>query len=112
MESKALFERDLLYPTETLFEFGSIHVSIFSPSENARIPVVIENKTVHSLLKYINTIVRIMQSDIFDRIFIDIKKNVDLYIAEDKEVSALYDKKYVQILFNGDSFDYRGIDSI
>ena len=112
MESKALFERDLLYPTEDLFEFGSLHMSIFSPTENARIPVVLENKTVHSLIKYINAIVNVMQSDVFDRVHIDIKKSVDLYFVAEQEALKEYGKKYVQIIFNGEAHEFEGRDDI
>lgn len=112
MESKALFERDLLYPTENLFEFGSIHVSIFNPNKDARVPVIIENKTSHSLVKYIGTIVRVMQNEIFDRVFIDVRKNVDLFLAADEETSQLYNTSYVRIVFKGDSCEFIGVNSI
>lgn len=113
MDYKALFERDLLYPTENLYEPGSVHVEVLSPNKKARIPVIIEGKTSHSPLKYIDSILRIMQSDIFDRIFVDIKKNTDLYIKASRDlVEEAGSKRYIAVIFNNEGVEYKGTDKI
>ena len=80
MDCGILLERDILYPTDIKNEPGSIHLQVLSPDKNSKVPVVIEPKSEHSPLKYIDAIIRIIQSDIFDRVFIDIKKDVDIYV--------------------------------
>ncbi len=111
MSSDILFERDMLYPTDNSNEPGSIHIQVFSPDKAARIPVVIEGKTGHSPLKYIDSIIRIMQSDIFDRIFIDMRKNVDIYIKTTSETAAAYgNHSHIKVLFSGDKVESEGVD--
>lgn len=111
MSSNVLFERDILYPTDNSNNPGSIHIQIFDPDVNNKIPVVIEAKTDHSPLKYIDSIMRIMQGDIFDRIFIDIKKNVDVYIKAASEKTSEYGShSHVKIIFTSDGIECRGVD--
>lgn len=72
---RAMFERDLLYPTNNQFEPGSVHVTVYQPGQAGGIPVMIEAKTAHNPLDYLNDIVAILQADVFDRIRIDIRKS-------------------------------------
>ncbi len=78
--NQPMFERDLLYPTESQFEPGSVHIRVFSPDPDGRIPVHVEAKSVHDPLAYLDTIQTIMQSDIFDRIRIDLKKSCTIFL--------------------------------
>lgn len=111
MSQDILFERDVLYPTSHSLEPGSIHVQVFGPDKNARIPVVIESKTDHSPIKYLDTIVRILQSDIFDRVFIDIKKNVTLFIKVNDDLTKEYgNHNHIMVHFTEDGFRSEGVD--
>ena len=111
MNSDVLFERDMLYPTDDALEPGSVHIKVYSPDKNLKIPVVIDSKTNHSPLKYIDVIVRIMQADIFDRLIIDIKKNVDIYIRVDSELSAKYgNHNYIRVDYSADGITVEGIE--
>lgn len=111
MSSNILFERDMLYPTDNSNNPGSIHIQIFDPDLNNKIPVVIESKTNHSLLKNIDSIIRIMQSDIFDRIFIDIRKNVDIYLKAAFNKAPEYGgHSHIKINFTEDGIEYKGVD--
>lgn len=84
MNSEVLFEKDMLYPTDSSIEPGSIHIRVLSPDNRSRIPVLIQAKSSHPPMKYIDSIIRLMQTDIFDRIFVDIKKNVEIYVLPDQ----------------------------
>ena len=111
MSSDILFERDILYPTDSSNDPGSIHIQVFGPDQNVKIPVVIEAKTSHSPLKHIDSIVRIMQSDIFDRIFIDIRKSVDIYIKAAPQTSSEYGNyNHLKLSFSGDKVESKGVD--
>jgi hypothetical protein len=111
MNSDILFERDILYPTDNGIEPGSIHIQVFGPDKFNKIPVVIEGKSSHSPIKYIDSIIRIIQSDIFDRIFIDIKKNVDIYVKTTAEISAEYGShSHVKVGFSMDGMEFKGVD--
>ncbi len=87
MNSDVLFEKDMLYPTENSIEPGCIHIQVLSPDNKNKLPVLIEDKSNHSPMKYIDSIIRLMQTDIFDRILVDIKKNVDIYIKSTENAS-------------------------
>ncbi len=111
MNSDILFERDMLYPTDDTLEPGSVHIKVYAPDKNVKIPVVIESKTSHSPLKYIDVIVRIMQADIFDRLIIDVKKNVDIYIRADSELSAKYgNHKFIRVDYSANGITVEGIE--
>jgi len=85
--SSFLFERDLLYPTDNILEPGILHISILNP-RNSKMPVVVEPKSNHSAVKYIDSILELLQKDIFDRINIRVYDNTLVYIMlneSDKE---------------------------
>jgi len=111
MSSNILFERDVLFPTDDSNYPGSIRLKVFDPDKNAKIPVFIEAKSNHSPLKYIDTILRMMQSDIFDRIFIDIKKNVDINIIVSAEIMPEYANfSHVKLSFYDGGFKSEGVN--
>lgn len=108
-----LYSRDLLYPTDVPYEPGNIHIKILNPNKKARLPVVIESKTEHSPVKHIDSIVRIMQAEIFDRILINIRNCVNLYIKLDENMSIHYkNKKFLLVVFENDRISYREVDEI
>ena len=83
-----MFERDLLYPTDIAFEPGSVHIRVYAPETDGRMPVHIEAKTSHNLLDHLESIMTVMQSDIFDRIRMDIRRSgtVILYPHDKSDV--------------------------
>ncbi len=112
MSYDVLFERDILYPTGSISEPGSVHIQVLSPNNIARIPVIIESKTGHSPLKYLDTLVRIMQTDIFDRIFVDINKNVLLYIKAGSQLAAESGgKPYIKVINSGSGYEFAGAEA-
>lgn len=93
--NQPMFERDLLYPTDVLFEPGSVHVRVFAPESDGRMPVHIEAKTNHDLVDYIEPIMTLMQSDIFDRIRMDIRRSGVIYLhpfAEGETICVRYNE--------------------
>ena len=110
MNSDILFERDMLYPTDNENEPGSIHLQIMSP-DNTRIPLFIEARSSHSPLKYIDTVINLLQSDIFDRIFINIKKIVDIYIKINPETDNEYSGySHVKVYFSDGKLVNEGVN--
>lgn len=106
MISEVLFERDILYPTGNINEPGSIHIQMLNPNKDLKIPVVIESKTSHWPVLYLDSIERIIQSDIFDRIFVDIRKNVVLYFKAGQEFKdQSCGREYVKVQHNGTTFE-------
>ncbi len=91
---KAMFERDILYPTQKPFEPGSVHVTVFPPENSGGIPMVIEAKTSHNLLDYVPDIVGILQADVFDRIRIDIKVSGMLFFKKQDGSNTFYHVRF------------------
>lgn len=113
MENSIVYERDLLYPTDNVNDPGCIHVEVLNPNKAGKMPILIESKTTHSPVKYINSIIRIMQMDIFDRIHIEVKDSARLYIKANAELMKEYgNKNYIKIIVSGDKFEYLGIDEM
>jgi hypothetical protein len=84
---KAMFERDILYPTQNPLEPGS--VTVYSPENTGGLPIVIKAKTGHNPVDYVNEIITILQTDIFDRIRIDIRSSGIIYfVPPDKTASC------------------------
>lgn len=102
MNTDVLFEKDMLYPTDNSIEPGCIHIKVLSPDNKNKLPVMIEDKSNHSPLKYIDSIVRLMQTDIFDRILVDVKKSVDIYIKSDAEASEPGKTSYCKVFLSDD----------
>lgn len=110
---ESLLSRDLLYPTENLYEPGSVHIEVLSPDKKDRIPIIIEEKSAHSPIKYIDSIIRIMQADVFDRILVDLKKNASIYIKTNNELKKEYGgSKYLLVTANGGKIEFRGMNDI
>lgn len=115
MESNVLYERDLLYPTESLYEPGIFHLEIMNPDSSGKMPVVIEGRSSHSPVGHIDEIIRIMQSDVFDRIHIEVKKNVSLYISIRNNEELLKQHAgcpYLKVCFGDDGIKYQPINAI
>jgi hypothetical protein len=113
MSMSSVYERDLLYPTENIAEPGSIHVEILNPNKVSKMPVILESRTAHSPLKHMDYIIRVMQTEIFDRILVDIKKNVNLYIKTNEDLKKEFKgKNYLQVVFSGDKIEYTGVDEL
>ncbi len=110
MNTELLFEKDMLYPTDNSIEPGCIHIQVLSPDNDAKIPVIIENKSSHSPLKYIDSIIRLMQTDIFDRILVDIKKNVDIYIKSEKQALEPGKSAYIRVCLAGDKIGSKAVE--
>jgi hypothetical protein len=102
MNAEILFEKDMLYPTDSSIEPGCIHIQVLSPNNDAKIPVIIEDKSNHSPLKYIDSILRLMQTDIFDRILVDIKKSVEIFIKSDQQAKEPGKSSYIRVCPDGD----------
>ena len=115
MSDSVLYSRDLLYLTDKIYEPGSVHIEVLSPTEKGKMPVVIEGKTPHSPVKYLESIIRVMQTDIFDRIHIDVKSNVSLYVSvkNNEELKKLSGgKPYIKVIFDDDRVTYEGVPEI
>lgn len=86
---KAMFERDILYPTQNPLEPGSVHVTVYSPENTGGLPVVIKAKTDHNPVDYVTEILGILQTDVFDRIRIDIRTSgIIFFVPFDKNASC------------------------
>ncbi len=87
---KAMFERDILYPTQNPLEPGSVNVTVYSPENTGGLPIVVKAKTNHNPVDYVIEIVGILQTDIFDRIRIDIRsKGIIYFVTYDKNISPV-----------------------
>jgi hypothetical protein len=109
MADSILYSRDLLYMTEKVNEPGSVHVEVLQPTAEGKMPVIIEGKTSHSPLNYIDAILSIMQTDIFDRIHINVKENLNIYIGnKDKFIKEYSDFQYIRVFFGNGGLEYKG----
>ena len=113
MDNNSVYERDLLYPSETLYEPGCINVKMYSPTKEGKIPVVINSRTNHSPVKNIDAILKIMQIDILDRINVNINKNIELYIVSNDSVKEVSNgKDYIKVNFTDNEIEFVAVDSI
>ena len=87
---KAMFERDILYPTQNPLEPGSVNVTVYSPEITGGLPIVVKAKTNNNPVDYVVEIVSILQTDIFDRTRIDIRsKGIIYFVPYDKNISPV-----------------------
>ncbi len=76
-----IFDRDLLYPTDNHMDPGSVHVAVMKPDNQGKLPVFITPKSNHNPVDYLETLIGIIQADIFDRTRIDIKSQGIFYFT-------------------------------
>ncbi|WP_010252508.1 hypothetical protein [Acetivibrio cellulolyticus] len=113
MTNKIVYERDLLYPIDNENELGAIHLEVYGVGKNGKIQVVIENKSRYLLVKYIDSIINIMQSDVFNRLDVNVLHGVDINILADEEMKKLYgNRKYIKVVINDGNKSFEAIDEI
>ncbi|WP_027628382.1 hypothetical protein [Ruminiclostridium cellobioparum] len=99
--SSFLFERDLLYPTDNILDPGILHVKLLNPN-NTKIPVVLEPKSNHSVVKNMDSVLDLLQKDIFDRINIRVNDNTQVYVLLDgPDREACGDTQCLKVVFMG-----------
>jgi len=87
---KAMFERDILFPTRNPAEPGSVNVAVYPPENTGELPIVVKAKTAHNLLDYVSEIIDILQVEIFGRIKLDIKtRGIIFFLPYDENESAV-----------------------
>lgn len=87
-----MFERDLLYPADVPSEPGSVHVKVLSPDIRGKLPILILPKTSHNPLDYVDTLINILQLDVFERAHIDIKSQGIFFFK-------LHDDEYIKLVY-------------
>ncbi len=80
--SQPMFERDMLYPSNTEGEPGSVHISVYAPESDGRVPVHVHAKTEHLLKDNLEAIVNTIQTDLFDRTRMDIRRSGTIYLQD------------------------------
>jgi len=93
-----LFEKDILYKTDTQKDPGSVRVRIYPPNIAGSVPLLVEQKSAHDPLEYVGSIVDMIQSDIFDRMQINVKKQGILYFKKIKEAG------FYRLKFSGERY--------
>ncbi|MDD4295987.1 MAG: hypothetical protein PHC69_03405 [Ruminiclostridium sp.] len=91
-----MFERDLLYPAVILSEPGSVHITVLTPDIQGKIPILIIPKTNHNPYSFADTIIAILQSDIFDKAKINIKKQGIFFFG-------IGDNEYMKLVYENDN---------
>lgn len=113
MTNKIVYQRDLLYPIENETELGTMHLDVLGVGKNGKIQVVVENKSKHNPLKYIDSIISTMQRDVFDRLDVKVTEGIDLYFLADEEMKEQYgDKTYIKVLLKDANPAFEAVDEI
>jgi hypothetical protein len=107
-----VFEKTLMYATIDRNAPGSFQVRVLEPRVDGRIPVVIDNLTKHSPLENIQSIVHALQGEIFQRINVDVRRSVDIYIRANTEMQRQLKAEYVQVVFAGGRIAFHGTNEI
>jgi len=111
--NKIVYQRDLLYPIDNENELGSIHLEVLGVGKNGKVQVIVEHKSNHSPVKYIDSIISTMQKDVFNRLDVNVSEGVDIYFLTDEELKKLYgDKTYIKVLMDGSSISFEAVDEI
>ena len=96
-----LIKVDLLFPTENIVEPGSMTVQVLAPKQANKLAAVIEVRSSTSITRYVDSIAMVLQSAVFDRIRIDVRRDINIYFVESDAVSAEFpNAKYVKLSFS------------
>ena len=111
-DRRVVFEKTLMYSAIDRNVPGSFLVRVLEPRVDGRIPVVIDHLTTHSPLENIQSIVHVLQGEIFQRINIDVRRSVDIYIRANTEMQRQLKAEYVQVVFASGRITFRGTNEI
>jgi hypothetical protein len=111
MTSEALYTRDLLYDSGAATDPGIIHVSFLQPDSRSKLPVIIEEKTKHNPLKHIQNIIDIICAEILNRVRIDVRRDVALYLKSNGEIKKEYGTPYIRVYYEDNKLCFEGVDT-
>lgn len=112
MSTNIIYQRDLLFMTEKM-ELASIHVDILNPNKEGKMHVIIETRTDHSPIDNIDLILKVIQADIFERINIDLKSNVRLFLDVETSThlkNTFSGSKFVFVNVEDDKINFEGVN--
>ena len=99
-----IFDRDMLYPTGNNLDPGSVDVAVMSPNSQGNLPVFLSAKSNHKPMEYMDILLDIIQSEIFDRTGIDIKSQCTFFILDEND-------EYIKLVWkNGKQIIERSIN--
>ena len=88
-KNDVLYERDLLFSTDSEFEIGVVSVKLISSKQNSKIVTVIRPKSEHNMLDYTENILKSLDAEMFSRIKVNILKNVDIVFLNENDAKRI-----------------------
>ena len=78
---KVGYSIDLLFDTGDVSAPGSLHVKVMEPNTEKCLSVVLEAGQGIVIRNHIDSIVETLQREVFSRIKVDVKKDINIYFA-------------------------------
>lgn len=88
-KNDVLYERDLLFSTDSEFEIGVVSVKLISSKQNSKIVTVIRPKSEHNMFDYTENILKSLDAEMFSRIKVNILKNVDIVFLNENDAKRI-----------------------
>ena len=89
-----LYRREILFSTNDQAEIGVVKVKLLGIKKNNKVIVVIEPKSEHNPLEYVESLLRTLEIEMFSRLNIKITENVDaIFISDNKGVRVIFEDK-------------------
>jgi hypothetical protein len=112
MKLETICTRDMSFDTGEATEPGSIHINILQPDRGAKLPILVEGRTRHNLVEFIDSVIGVICVEMLDRVRIDIRKDVILYLKNADSVDNGYGTTYVKACYEGDGLRLEGVNDI
>ena len=111
--------REVAYTVDLLFETGernapgSLHVKVMSPTTENRLSVVIEAGNDISIQENIQSMMAVLQKDIFNRIKADVNKDLNVYfILSDGQMNEFDGNRYIKMQYDDNGYQFDKVDEI
>lgn len=89
-----IYERDLLFATDDSNEIGVVKVKLYGAKKSSKITAVIEEKSEHDPLQYVESVLHSLDVEMFKRININIIDNIDvIFINSGKALRVAFESK-------------------
>ena len=110
---KIAYSVDLLFDTGVPGAPGSLHVKVMEPKTENILSAVLEVDSGVAIRNHIDSIVETLQRELFSRIEVDVKNEINMYFSlADNQQEEFDGHRFVKLLHNENIYSFEPVDEI
>ena len=110
---KIAYSVDLLFDTGVPGAPGSLHVKVMEPKTENHLSAVLEVDSGVTIRNHIDSIVKTLQRELFSRIEVDVKTDINIYFsAAGNQLKEFDGHQFVKLQHNDNTYSFEPVDEI